>query len=392
MTESKKTLSVLGSTGSIGRQTLEVAEWKSFTVDSIAFGRDISTGEEQIRRFRPRFCAVSDEKSAELLKIAVRDTSTKVVSGADAINSVLSETRSDVCINGIGGFDGLLPSISAIRCCGRLGLANKETMVAAGKLVRDIAAREGTRLIPVDSEHSTIFRCIGSDPASNVRKLIITCSGGAFYGKTREELKRVTARQALSHPTWNMGGMITVNCATLMNKGLEIIEAANLFDVGSSRIDVVIHRESIIHSLVEYNDRTVKALLSVPDMRVPIQYAMEYPDCTGSLCEPLDLIKLGKFTFAEPDEKTFPLLALAKSALEKGGVVPCAMNAANEEAVKAFLAEKIGFCNIETVVTSVTENTVSLDAPSLDDIIEADRSAREEALRLINKMQNNIRR
>lgn len=386
MTENIKTVSVLGSTGSIGRQTLEVAERKNFKVDSIAFGSDISTGEEQIRKFRPEFCAVRDEKSASLLKISVADTKTKVVSGKDATDEVLSQTRSDICINGIGGFDGLLPSISALKYCGRLGLANKETMVAAGKLVRELAKREGKELIPVDSEHSTIFRCIGGDPASSIKKLIITCSGGAFYGKTQDELRHVTAKEALFHPTWSMGGMITVNCATLMNKGLEIIEAANLFDMDSPKIDVVIHRESIIHSLVEYNDRTVKALLSVPDMRVPIQYAMEYPSCTESLCEPLDLVKLGKLTFAEPDEKTFPLLALARSALERGGTVPCAMNAANEEAVKAFLRGRIGFCDIGDIVTAVTESTVSVASPSLDDVKEADLAAREGALRLINKL------
>ena len=381
----QKTLAVLGSTGSIGRQTLEIAERKALKVDFIALGSDVKAGEEQIRKFSPRFCFVSDEAASKALTVSVADTSTKVLSGNDGISEGLSKTRADVCINGIGGFDGLTPTLDAIKFCKRLGLANKESLVAAGDIVMKAASESGCELIPVDSEHSTIFRCLSGEKRENVRRLILTCSGGAFYGMSKKELENVQVSDAVLHPNWNMGKVITVNCATLINKGLEIIEAAHLFGMPSEKIDVVIHRESIIHSLVEFNDMSVKALLSVPDMRIPIQYAIEYPECTETACAPLDLIKTGKLTFSSPDTDTFPLLDLARNVMERGGVIPCVMNAANEMAVDAFLAGKLKFCEISGIVTEITDKYENIQSPTLDDIIAANEDARMKTAALLSK-------
>lgn len=380
MTE--KTIAILGSTGSIGRQAIDAAEHRGYTINAMAFGSNYALGREQILRVKPEYCAVSDVGTAKMLAADARSVGTKLFCGAGCIEAMLSEAKSDVCINGIGGFDGLLPTISAIKYCGAIGLANKESLVAAGDIVKSAATEYGKKIIPVDSEHSAIFRCIG-DNRRNVRKLIITCSGGAFYGKTRAELEKVTRETALSHPTWKMGAVITVNCATLMNKGLEVIEAAKLFDVPEKDIDVVIHRESIIHSMVEFRDGAVLAELSAPDMRLPIQYAMDYPDCEESQTEPIDFIKLGRLTFSAPDTKTFPLLDLARYALSRGGVIPCAMNAANEVAVGAFLRGEAKFTDIDRTVISVTENFENMPADCLENIIAADGEARLRAAEIL---------
>lgn len=383
--KTEKTLSVLGSTGSIGRQTLDIADRKNMKVDLLAFGSDIKTAEEQIRKFKPLFCAAGNAKAANDLAISVADTNTKILVGKDGIEEGLANAKTDICINGIGGFDGLFPTFSALKYCKRVGLANKESLVAAGKIVMQRAKECDTELIPVDSEHSTIFRCLLGESRQSLKRIIITCSGGAFFGKTKEELKKVTVSDAILHPNWKMGKVITVNCATLMNKGLEVIEASRLFALPGEKIDVVIHRESIIHSLVELNDGSVKALLSVPDMRIPIQYAIDYPECSNTPCESLDLIKTGKLTFAEPDEEAFPLLSLARKALSMDGVIPCVMNAANEVAVGAFLDGKIGFCDIEDVVMSVTLNYNNISSPTLDEICSANEDARSRAAELVNK-------
>lgn len=373
MTE--KTLAILGSTGSIGRQAIDVARYRKAKIDAIAFGSNYVLGREQLSRLKPKYCAVSDTETAKKLLKDAKENGTELFYGEGCIEEMLSQAKSDVCINGIGGFDGLLPTLSAIKYCGLLGLANKESLVSAGEIVKSAAGEHGRKIIPVDSEHSAIFRCIG-DNAKAVSKLIITCSGGAFYGKTSAELRNVTKEQALAHPTWKMGNVITINCATLMNKGLEVIEAARLFDISEEKIDVIIHRESIIHSMVEYKDSTVMAQLSNPDMRLPIQYAIDYPCCEFSETAHLDFAKLGKLTFSKPDTEAFPFLDLAREALRRGGVVPCAMNAANEVAVGAFLAGKIGFTDIYRVVTYVTEHFESAEASSLDVIIGADKEAR----------------
>ena len=378
----KKTIAILGSTGSIGRQAIDAAKHRGYKVNAMAFGSNLALGREQIKDIKPDYCAVSDVETAKMLAEAARSVGTKLFCGAGCIEAMLSEAKSDVCINGIGGFDGLLPTVSAIKYCGAIGLANKESLVAAGDIVKSTATEYGKKIIPVDSEHSAIFRCIG-DNRRAVKKLIITCSGGAFYGKSRKELEWVTMERALSHPTWKMGAAITVNCATLMNKGLEIIEAAKLFDVPEKDIDVVIHRESIIHSMVEFRDGAVLAELSAPDMRLPIQYAMDYPDCEESQAEPIDFVKLGKLTFSAPDTKTFPLLNLARYALSRGGVIPCAMNAANEVAVGAFLRGEIKFTDIDRTVISVTENFENMPADRLENIIAADREARLRAAEIL---------
>lgn len=378
----KKTIAILGSTGSIGRQAIDAAKHRGYKVNAMAFGSNLALGREQIKDIKPDYCAVSDVETAKMLAEDARSVGTKLFCGAGCIEAMLSEAKSDVCINGIGGFDGLLPTVSAIKYCGAIGLANKESLVAAGDIVKSMATEYGKKIIPVDSEHSAIFRCIG-DNRRAVKKLIITCSGGAFYGKSRKELEWVTMERALSHPTWKMGAAITVNCATLMNKGLEIIEAAKLFDVPEKDIDVVIHRESIIHSMVEFRDGAVLAELSAPDMRLPIQYAMDYPDCEESQVEPIDFVKLGKLTFSAPDTKTFPLLNLARYALSRGGVIPCAMNAANEVAVGAFLRGEIKFTDIDRTVISVTENFENMPADRLENIIAADREARLRAAEIL---------
>ena len=378
----KKTIAILGSTGSIGRQAIDAAKHRGYKVNAMAFGSNLALGREQIKDIKPDYCAVSDVATAKMLSYDARSVGTKLFSGAGCIEAMLSEAKSDVCINGIGGFDGLLPTVSAIKYCGALGLANKESLVAAGDIVKSTATEYGKKIIPVDSEHSAIFRCI-DDNRRAVKKLIITGSGGAFYGKSRKELEWVTMERALSHPTWKMGAAITVNCATLMNKGLEIIEAAKLFDVPEKDIDVVIHRESIIHSMVEFRDGAVLAELSAPDMRLPIQYAMDYPDCEESQAEPIDFVKLGKLTFSAPDTKTFPLLNLARYALSRGGVIPCAMNAANEVAVGAFLRGEIKFTDIDRTVISVTENFENMPADRLENIIAADREARLRAAEIL---------
>lgn len=378
----KKTIAILGSTGSIGRQAIDAAKHRGYKVNAMAFGSNLALGREQIKDIKPDYCAVSDVATAKMLSYDARSVGTKLFCGAGCIEAMLSEAKSDVCINGIGGFGGLLPTVSAIKYCGAIGLANKESLVAAGDIVKSTATEYGKKIIPVDSEHSAIFRCI-DDNRRAVKKLIITCSGGAFYGKSRKELEWVTMERALSHPTWKMGAAITVNCATLMNKGLEIIEAAKLFDVPEKDIDVVIHRESIIHSMVEFRDGAVLAELAAPDMRLPIQYAMDYPDCEESQAEPIDFVKLGKLTFSAPDTKTFPLLNLARYALSRGGVIPCAMNAANEVAVGAFLRGEIKFTDIDRTVISVTENFENMPADRLENIIAADREARLRAAEIL---------
>lgn len=375
MTGSSKTIAVLGSTGSIGRQTIDVARYRKVKINAIAFGSNYEIGREQLNTIKPEYCAVSDIGTAQKLSDEAKKLGTELFCGENCIDEMLSKAQSDVCINGIGGFDGLSPTLSALKYCKRLGLANKESLVAAGDIVKAEAKKYGKEIIPVDSEHSAIFRCIGGN-ADAVNRLIITCSGGAFYGKTLAELEKVTKEQAVSHPTWKMGAVITVNCATLMNKGLEVIEAARLFDMPEEKIDVIIHRESIIHSMVEYKDNTVMAQLSNPDMRLPIQYAIDYPDCEPSETAPLDFARLGKLTFAEPDTKAFPLLALAREALRRGGIIPCAMNAANEVAVGAFLDGKIGFTDIYKAVIYVTEHFENATASSLDAVISTDREAR----------------
>ena len=375
MTE-RKHITVLGSTGSIGTQALDVASFGGYTVDAIAFGKSGKLGEEQIRKYAPKYAAVGDEKTASELRLAVADTNTKILTGADAVPEMIDMLSSDVCINAISGFAGLRPTLAAIQRFQRIGLANKETIVAAGELVMQSAKENGCEIIPVDSEHSAIFQCLQGNRDAEIRRILLTCSGGPFFGKKKEELKDVTVARALGHPTWKMGAKITIDCATLMNKGLELIEAMHLFHTAPEKIQVVIHRESIIHSMVEYNDRAVIAQLGVSDMRLPIQYAVTYPERMESPTEPIDFARIGKLTFFEPDREAFPLLALAERVARVGGTLPCIMNAANEEAVALFLNEKIGFTDIADLVQKTVDSYESIQNPSLSDIETVNIEAR----------------
>lgn len=372
----KKSIILLGSTGSIGVQALDVAAFHGMNIEALCFGSNIKLGEAQVRKFSPRFCAVFDEKAALDLKTRIADTETEVFCGTDGICEMTEAAGSDICLNAISGFAGLLPTMSAVKSCRRIALANKETLVAAGDIVMGAAKEHGCEIVPVDSEHSAIFQCLQAGKRDEVKRLILTCSGGAFFGYTKEKLATVTREQALGHPTWNMGAKITIDCATLMNKGLELIEAMHLFSVPASKTDIVIHRESIIHSMVEYIDNTVMAQLGSHDMRLPIQYALTYPDRAEAAGERLDLVGLGRLSFFSPDYETFPLLGLARRMAEAGGNMPCVMNAANEEAVGLFLSGRILFSEIPELVMRVCEETARIEKPSLSDIIEENMRAR----------------
>lgn len=372
----KKSITLLGSTGSIGVQALDVAAFHGMNIEALCFGSNIKLGEAQVRKFSPRFCAVFDEKAALDLKTRIADTETEIFCGTDGICEMTEAAGSDICLNAISGFAGLLPTMSAVKSCRRIALANKETLVAAGDIVMGAAKEHGCEIVPVDSEHSAIFQCLQAGKRDEVKRLILTCSGGAFFGYTKEKLATVTREQALGHPTWNMGAKITIDCATLMNKGLELIEAMHLFSVPASKTDIVIHRESIIHSMVEYIDNTVMAQLGSHDMRLPIQYALTYPDRAEAAGERLDLVGLGRLSFSSPDYETFPLLGLARRMAEAGGNMPCVMNAANEEAVGLFLSGRILFSEIPELVMRVCEETARIEKPSLSDIIEENMRAR----------------
>lgn len=372
----KKSITLLGSTGSIGVQALDVAAFHGMNIEALCFGSNIKLGEAQVRKFSPRFCAVFDEKAALDLKTRIADTETEVFCGTDGICEMTEAAGSDICLNAISGFAGLLPTMSAVKSCRRIALANKETLVAAGDIVMGAAKEHGCEIVPVDSEHSAIFQCLQAGKRDEVKRLILTCSGGAFFGYTKEKLATVTREQALGHPTWNMGAKITIDCTTLMNKGLELIEAMHLFSVPASKTDIVIHRESIIHSMVEYIDNTVMAQLGSHDMRLPIQYALTYPDRAEAAGERLDLVGLGRLSFFSPDYETFPLLGLARRMAEAGGNMPCVMNAANEEAVGLFLSGRILFSEIPELVMRVCEETARIEKPSLSDIIEENMRAR----------------
>lgn len=372
----KKSITLLGSTGSIGVQALDVAAFHGMNIEALCFGSNIKLGEAQVRKFSPRFCAVFDEKAALDLKTRIADTETEIFCGTDGICEMTEAAGSDICLNAISGFAGLLPTMSAVKSCRRIALANKETLVAAGDIVMTAAKEHGCEIVPVDSEHSAIFQCLKAGKKDEVKRLILTCSGGAFFGYTKEKLAAVTREQALGHPTWNMGAKITIDCATLMNKGLELIEAMHLFSVPATKIDIVIHRESIIHSMVEYIDNTVMAQLGSHDMRLPIQYALTYPERAEAAGERLDLVGLGRLSFFSPDYETFPLLGLARRMAEAGGNMPCVMNAANEEAVGLFLSGRIRFSEIPELVMRVCEETARIEKPSLSDIIEENMRAR----------------
>ena len=374
-----KKISILGSTGSIGTQTLEVCEnLGDVQVMGLSVNKNIKLAEEQIRKFKPKLVSVVDEDAAKELKIAVSDTDTKIISGRESMSEISAMPEIDTVVTSVVGIAGLEPTMAAIKSGVNIALANKETLVTAGSIVIDAAKENNVSILPVDSEHSAIFQCIGSHSKEQINRLIITASGGSFYGKTADELENVTVKEALNHPNWSRGQKITIDSATLMNKGLEVIEAHWLFDMDYDNIDVVVHRESIIHSLVEFKDLSVLAQMGLPDMKLPIHYALCYPDRVPSNIKPLNLWELGKLTFAKPDMETSRCLPLAIKAGKDGGTMPTVLNGANEVAVELFLKGKIKFNDIFKIVENALSNHKNVLNPTLDDIIDTDRYVREE--------------
>lgn len=372
-----KNISVLGSTGSIGTQTLDVARNLGLQVNALSAHSSIELLEEQIREFKPRLAVVFDEAKAKELRLSIADTSTKVLSGMDGL-LVLAGDDSDLMVNAIVGMVGLAPTLEAINSGKDIAFANKETLVAGGELVMNAVKEHGVKLLPVDSEHSAIFQCLqAAPPSKEIKKILLTASGGPFFGKTADQLKDVTVEQALAHPNWSMGAKITIDSATMMNKGLEIIEAAWLFDTDPDDIEVVVHRESIIHSMIEFTDNSVLAQLGMPDMRIPIQYAITYPERYPSPVAELDWTKLSRMTFYSADDTTFKCLAACKKAMKKGGLYPAVANGANEVANRLFRDRKISFLDIGDLVTSAVDNIDVSSAACLDDVLRADKAARE---------------
>ena len=380
-------LALLGSTGSIGIQTLDVVRGLCrggdfpVSIQVLAARSSVKQLEEQIREFRPQAAAVFDEKAAKDLRDRTRDLDLEILPGMEGLCQAAAWDSADMTLNAVVGMVGLRPTLSAIAAGKTVALANKETLVAGGSIVMEAARQNKVEILPVDSEHSAIFQCLQGCPEKKaVKRLLLTASGGPFFGKTRKELEGVTPAQALRHPNWNMGAKVTIDSATLMNKGLEVTEAAWLFGLGPKDIQVVVHRESIVHSLVEYVDHSVIGQLGTPDMRLPIQYAITYPKRYPSPCGELDLAGLGSLTFAQPDLETFRCLKVCLQALERGGLAPAAANGANEEAVALFLQEKIGFLESPQLVEAAMLRQPDAPADSVEAVLQADREARQFVL------------
>ena len=372
-----KSISILGSTGSIGVQTLDVARNLGIKVAGLAANTSIDTLESQAREFLPEVVAVGDETLAKVLGQRLSDLRIEVVGGMEGFKRVASIESVDTVVTSIVGIAGLIPTMEAIKNKKNIALANKETLVTAGEIVMSEAVKMGVNILPVDSEHSAIFQSLMGNNIEDISRIILTASGGPFRGKTPEDLEKVTLAQALKHPNWSMGSKITIDSATLMNKGLEVIEAKWLFGMDTGMIKVIVHPQSIIHSMVEYVDGSVIAQLGSPDMRLPIQFALTYPDRKPNNFSKLDLLKSGELTFEEPDMKTFPCLSLAFEELKQGGTMPAVMNAANEEAVGLFLKEKIKFVDIPKVIETVMTQHNIVKNPTIDDIMEVDLWARQ---------------
>ena len=376
-----KRISILGSTGSIGRQSLDVIAACGMEVAALTAHSSVKLVEEQARQFRPELVAMMDEQAAADLKVKLADTPIRVAAGMDGLLEAASLSSADTVITAVVGMVGLRPTLAAIREGKRIALANKETLVCAGDLVMKEAVERGVEIVPVDSEHSALFQCLeGNRDRGEVKRLILTCSGGPFYGRTREQLQWMTRKDALKHPNWSMGAKITIDSATLMNKGLEFIEAMHLYQMPPEKIAIVVHRESIIHSLVEYCDNAMIAQMGVPDMCLPIQYALTWPKRVASAATtPFDIWNCGPLTFGAPDPDTFRCLGLALEAAKTGGTAGAILNGANEAAVAQFLAGEIGFLDIGDKVAQAMEQVPVVCDPSLDQILEADRAAREAA-------------
>lgn len=383
-----KKIVILGSTGSIGTNTLDIVDRfpGEFQVVGLTAGANDEKLEEQIRRYKPAFVALSNTSAAAKLRDRCRDLSVDILSGMDGVAEVARTPDAELVISAIVGGAGLVPTLAAIRSGKHVALANKEPMVMAGKLMQEEARKHGVRIFPVDSEHSAIFQSLEGHRREDVRRLILTASGGPLWDFSCQQLQNVKPERALQHPNWKMGAKITIDSATLMNKGLEVVEARWLFDIEASRIDVLIHRESIIHSLVEYEDRSIIAQLGLPDMRTPISYAMRYPERMPLDLPSLDLAAIGKLTFFTPDHDRFPCLNLGYEALRIGGTMPATLNAANEVAVEAYLQEGIRFTDIAEVIRSTMEAHAPQEVESISDALEADRWAREKAEALVHAL------
>ncbi len=373
-----KCVSILGSTGSIGRQSLDVIRHMDITVRALTAGTSVDRMAQQCREFHPELAVMATEEAALALKERIKELPVRIAWGEEGLIEAATLPDVDCVITAVVGMLGLKPTLAAIRAGKRIGLANKETLVCAGELVMAEAEKYGTEIVPVDSEHSAIFQCLmGIGSKREVKKLILTCSGGPFFGMKRPELEKVTKADALKHPNWKMGAKITIDCATLMNKGLEVIEAMRLYHLPLEQVDVVIHRQSIVHSLVECIDGAVMAQLGSPDMRLPIQLALTYPERKKCPVEALDLTTCGALTFAKPDLESFPCLALAMECAAKGGNACAVMNGANEAAVALYLEDKIGFYDIYDLVRGAVECVPFVTEPTLEQILDADQKARE---------------
>ena len=379
-----KTLTILGSTGSIGTQALEVAQLRGFGIFALTADKSVETMETQIRAFKPRFAAMRSEQAAKDLRVRVQDTQTKVLSGEEGVCYIASQ-KVDFLLNSIVGMAGLRPTLCAIDAGSTIALANKETLVAGGQLVMRRAKENGVQILPVDSEHSAIFQSLqGCADHGEIRRILLTASGGPFFGRTRESLRDVTVEDALRHPNWSMGAKITVDSATMMNKGLELIEAVWLFDVSPDQIDILVHRQSVVHSAVEFCDNSVIAQLGVPDMRIPIQYTLTYPQRFPSPVRQLRLEEYGSLTFEKPDYDTFACINLCRSAILEGGLRPAAVNSANEEANAMFRRGEIGFLDIAECVERASKQAKSQADYTLEDILETDAQMRQ-AVRVLGK-------
>ena len=381
-------VTVLGSTGSVGEQAIDVALRNGIQVHSLCAHKNVKRVEEQARQLKVKACAMADADAAKALKTALADTSIKVYSGMDGICEMIAQPygSDEVVVNSVIGEAGLRPTLATLTVGKKLALANKESLVCAGDFVMKLAREKNLEILPVDSEHSAIFQCLRSGGKKRIKRILLTASGGPFYGMTREQLGDITVERALAHPTWNMGAKITIDSSTLMNKGFEVIEAVHLFDVAPEQIEVLVHRESIMHSAVEYIDNSVIAQMSVPDMRLCVQYALTHPDRTEAVIPQLDLTQIGKLTFSKPDTDTFVLLRLALDAIAKGGAVPAVLNAANEVAVAAFLDCRLSYVGIFDVVSETVERlTDAAHIGSIDDIFAFDNAARRLANEILDR-------
>lgn len=371
-------ISIIGSTGSIGTQTLEVADSNpDMRVVGLSAYSDIELLEKQIRKYKPKAAAVVCEDKAKELKVRVADTDVKIISGADGVSEIASINEADTVVTAVVGISGLIPTINAIKEKKNIALANKETLVTGGHIVTKLAKEYGVKLLPVDSEHSAIFQSLQGFRPEDVKRIILTASGGPFFGKTKTELENVTVKEALNHPNWSMGAKVTIDSSTLVNKGLEVMEAKWLFNVDVSKIKVLVHRQSVIHSMVEYRDNGIIAQLGAPDMKLPIQYALTYPNRMPMQDNELDFAKYSSLTFDEPDTETFFALSLAYKASENGGIMPTVFNSADEAAVDLFLKGKIKYLDIAEMISEAMDKIKNIPNPSVEQIFEADKTARE---------------